>query len=1096
MKKFISMALALVMTLSLYTFIAPEASAEFTDADQLSSKYAQQAADVIQTIEVMDGYDDGSFRPAAGLTRQAAAKIICNMVLGPTTAKALPTNANPFPDVLAGNQFSGYISYCSQKGIISGYSDGTFRPGDPLSGYAYLKMLLGALGYDSVKESFTGPNWKVNVAKLALGKGLNKGINENEPGERLDGQVTREDAATYAFNTLQGDMVEYASSNSIEVNGVKVNVGGGEAVPQTWNTSSTSANNINNETSDGANNRPIVQFAERYFDKLERFPKAWDTYTADAFGRPSIRWSWKGVDIDTYPEEPDVVYNHNVSANTIYTDLNMGSADPAAAFFLNGRNAGTINISRGNGDDIDSLSAITAGKIGDGTIVEAYHNDANNTVTVCVINVWAGKVTGHKAATTKKDECVVIDVGQYDENAGGPVIDAPLGINALSERREFESTDFEEDDVVWYTYSEADREIKDMGLLERVEGSLTRRYADKSVVLGSDTYPYAKNVVFSLNNGQDSLANKSEYIVYLNDEGQVMWIEESDFSVDQYALIERIWIENTAATRTLSSIMANGVVTDAPDTLAVSYPRAVLRLPSGVQRTVTLNESKAYRNDSTDSIGANYKAGKIIRFSITSDNTYRLYSANTVNYVAPASSNSTLNGVTVDEMVKNNRIYGFTGVTADSNTRFVVNDNGTYKTYTGVRNAPDITGNTTGTPATAVTPVAFAYAKDGVAKVIYCVRCHSSNTSKDITFIAAPSVSKEVREDDTRAHYEYNAVVKNNITTILVASRDDNNNKFTFDMSATTAYPSTVEAGNDGKDKCVILNTTEYNGDDIMTSGSFTTGDVEAVRARGIKRVSGTLLELKLNTYQGRQEITMDVSDSVKVYFSDGDGNIEAIDMEDIVTDSNDWIYYTVDEGEITNLFIQQVDDDDGPTTGPVEYTDGYMTYDADGLNWVYHYYGSAPTQITVENALLNGLRSLGSNATVNNITNSSKTGNVYTFTIAGTNYHVTVSSDASVTNYVTAGTITAANASIALPDSATSLAVVRGSEVRFVVQVSGTALDGSNANTVTVRARYTDVDGLPQTATVTAPAVGSTTWTLVTPNNARPGSTIYIDVT
>ncbi|MBR4212212.1 MAG: S-layer homology domain-containing protein, partial [Oscillibacter sp.] len=298
MKKFISMALALVMALSLCTvFDAPKADAAFTDADELSSKYAVQAADVIQVIEVMDGYDDGTFRPTAGLTRQAAAKIICNMILGPTTARALPTNANPFPDVLAGNQFSGYISYCSQQGIISGYGDGTFRPNDPLSGYAYLKMLLGALGYSATQEGFVGDNWKVNVAKIALGIGLNKGIEEDLDGST---QVTREAAAIYAFNTVQSDMVEYDARNSIEINGVTVSMGGGNATPQTWNTSSTSANNINRRTSDGANARPIVQFAERYFDKLRREPNEWDTYTQDDFGRPSIRWFWKGVEIGTY----------------------------------------------------------------------------------------------------------------------------------------------------------------------------------------------------------------------------------------------------------------------------------------------------------------------------------------------------------------------------------------------------------------------------------------------------------------------------------------------------------------------------------------------------------------------------------------------------------------------------------------------------------------------------------------------------------------------------------------------------------------------------------------------------------------------------
>lgn len=68
------------------------------------------------------------------------------MILGPTTADALSADTAPFKDVPANHTFSGYIAYCAQKGIISGYADGTFRPAGTLTGYAFMKMLLGAPG--------------------------------------------------------------------------------------------------------------------------------------------------------------------------------------------------------------------------------------------------------------------------------------------------------------------------------------------------------------------------------------------------------------------------------------------------------------------------------------------------------------------------------------------------------------------------------------------------------------------------------------------------------------------------------------------------------------------------------------------------------------------------------------------------------------------------------------------------------------------------------------------------------------------------------------------------------------------------------------
>ena len=83
MKKFLALVLALVMTMSLVTI---SAGAEFTDADSITY---EEAVEVMSAAGVVSGDTTGAFNPTAGLTRGAAAKIICNMILGPTTAGAL-----------------------------------------------------------------------------------------------------------------------------------------------------------------------------------------------------------------------------------------------------------------------------------------------------------------------------------------------------------------------------------------------------------------------------------------------------------------------------------------------------------------------------------------------------------------------------------------------------------------------------------------------------------------------------------------------------------------------------------------------------------------------------------------------------------------------------------------------------------------------------------------------------------------------------------------------------------------------------------------------------------------------------------------------
>ena len=271
MKKFLSLVLALVMTMSLVTVSA--GAKDFADDSSITYK---EAVDVISGIGIVDGYSDGSFGPDGALTRGAAAKIICNLILGPTTASALSASTAPFKDVPTTNVFAGYITYCAQQGIISGYGDGTFRPTGTLTGNAFMKMLLGALGYDSSIEGYTGSNWSINVVKQALGIGLDDG-NDNFVGSKA---VTRQEAALYAFNMLQATMVEYDSKSTVVVGDVTIN------------TSSTRSE-VANSGDEGIKNDNLMQFAERYFNQLDK------TETTDDFARPATKWTYKGDKIGT-----------------------------------------------------------------------------------------------------------------------------------------------------------------------------------------------------------------------------------------------------------------------------------------------------------------------------------------------------------------------------------------------------------------------------------------------------------------------------------------------------------------------------------------------------------------------------------------------------------------------------------------------------------------------------------------------------------------------------------------------------------------------------------------------------------------------------
>lgn len=166
MRKFLSLLLALIMTMSLVTLSA--GATDFTDDSDISYN---EAIDVISAIGVVDGYSDGSFKPTAVLTRGAAAKIICNMILGPAAASNMTASAAPFKDVPANHTFAAQIAYCAQQGIINGYADGTFKPGDSVNWGAALKMVLAYAGYEDAAP-VEGGTWASGYIALAKSEGL------------------------------------------------------------------------------------------------------------------------------------------------------------------------------------------------------------------------------------------------------------------------------------------------------------------------------------------------------------------------------------------------------------------------------------------------------------------------------------------------------------------------------------------------------------------------------------------------------------------------------------------------------------------------------------------------------------------------------------------------------------------------------------------------------------------------------------------------------------------------------------------------------------------------------------------------------------
>ncbi len=854
MKKFLSLVLALVMTMSLVTVSA--GAKDFADDSKITYK---EAVDVMSAAKVIDGYTDGSFNPTATLTRGAAAKIICNLILGPTTASALVADAAPYSDVPTSHTFAGYIAYCQKEKIISGYADGTFRPANTLTGYAFMKMLLGALGYDAEVEQYTGANWSINVAKRALNIGLDDDLVGDFNGIKA---VNREEACLYALNTLTADMVEYDAKTTVSTNGTTVVIAGSKAKEM-----------VNNGNTDGKvfDKDGVMQFAEKYFDNLTV------KTGSDDFARPANVWKLKAEEIGTYTNTPDATYTKKVENGDIYKDLGLGSkieAKDVSVYEDGVKKTNTVAIEKGDDTKV--------GNSGNGVLTEVFYDDDADTVTVTQINTYVGSINKTVKATDKKDAYVVV-------TAEGPV--PSQGFD-----NEFETDEkFEDDAYVLYTYSLTAKEIKSVEAAKKVEGTVTvaensKTDLDEKKALTIDGTRYKAAVKVG---GEDigEVSVKQDYTIYLDSYGYMIYVEENE-EIGDYALVLQ-----TAAKSDFVGKKAELLFTD------------------GTTKTVTTEKNY---HEGTNAIADN----TIVTYKVDSDGVYTLreVASTKASYVDNSAALNLKNdkaGIGVDTKTINGTSNNGV-VTANSATVFVVrdtDDTDDYTAYTGIKNAPTI--NTTSGTTTATKAGVYYYCKTGKMVTVMFImpgaNVNVEDESSNALFIAVDSVDNLIHDNDGD-YYVFNAVINGEIKTVKV----DQNVKVVNAAGVTTTLTSAQTKNVDGLfkgysvDKYGIITTLR-----AYDAYSANTDKKVALTGVGIDKVSKEYT-VKLDTANVEQVITCD--DNMKVYYVDEDGNISESSYGAIAVDSNDRVYAVVQDYLVKTLVICEVPAGKNPGA-PTSYT-------------------------------------------------------------------------------------------------------------------------------------------------------------------------------
>ena len=101
-------------------------SSGFTDV--ASGAWYNNAVSTLTRAGILDGYEDGSFRPNASITRAEFTKIAVSFFKHVGGA-----SSNPFNDVPDSAWYAEFVKAAAELGLIDGYEDGTFRPNAPIT---------------------------------------------------------------------------------------------------------------------------------------------------------------------------------------------------------------------------------------------------------------------------------------------------------------------------------------------------------------------------------------------------------------------------------------------------------------------------------------------------------------------------------------------------------------------------------------------------------------------------------------------------------------------------------------------------------------------------------------------------------------------------------------------------------------------------------------------------------------------------------------------------------------------------------------------------------------------------------------------------
>ena len=703
-----ALSLLLSSTMVLGMLVMGSSAASYAD---VTSKQHEEAIEVLKTVGIMTGDENGKFNPEAKVTRNEMAVVMCNL-LDYTVASYKGTS--PFTDVPEWAE--PYVAACYTNGITSGYDAKTYGGSDTVTTGQAALMLLKALGYFQYSADF-GSDWLVETTKNGSTAGLFDGV-----ATGAKEALTRNDVAQMVLNALEADLVK-AEKNGSDVHVGDIVISGGKATYDARTGTDSKYAKIDNTKVDG---KYTIQLGEDLYNG--------DLVKADGadddFGRPSVKWTYENKEIGTYADDADAVYTATVEkqdlydlvGSDVYNDLKNGDADFSVV--VDGVALKDVKLSdyivKNNDDDAGDKI------IKKGATTEVFIDDDSNDVVITVINSYVAQVDGDYDKNDEELELDILDEAPVD------VKDTTLSSD------DFDYLDsYSDEDYVLITV--ANKEIKTIDLAETVEGKVTAYTEKKNVTVDGTKYEYSKNYTDAVKDDSKlSYDLNDAYTLVLDANGYVIYTDGTAGHNDY------VYVAKTAKTGGAKANLEGDAY-----------------FIDGTNKVITI--------DNDDEIEVSDK-GRWYSYNEKSNGKYELNeveSKDTVVYYGTATSKviteSGKSAVYVGDKEGNSKAET---VKANNDTIFIVNDDDDVAVYTGIKNVPDITAKTATTEIAVVMDGAYA---DVV--YIYSADMSISGDSGDRVYLLEEGPNASVDKDDNK-YYEYDAIVNGKITTVKATDKD------------------------------------------------------------------------------------------------------------------------------------------------------------------------------------------------------------------------------------------------------------------------------------------------------------------------------------